>query len=77
MGLTHNLSVGGMFIGTDLPLEGGEPLAIEIGLSGRPYQMSAMVVWNRVDRGPETPRGMGVRLVDPPSAYNAFVKTLN
>ena len=77
VGLTHNVSVGGMFIGTDLPLEGGEPLAIEIGVSGKPCQMNGVVVWHRVAYGPETPRGMGVRLIDPPSNYNTFVKSLD
>lgn len=76
VGLTHNVSIGGMFIATDLPLDGGEPLSIEMALRGRRCQMGGLVVWTRVARGLDQPRGMGVRLVDPPSVYPDFISTL-
>lgn len=76
VGMTMNLSREGMFIGTALPLDAGEPVRIHVALQGEPIVLRGVVMWNRKRREPGRPAGMGVRLVDPPPIYPNFVQQL-
>ena len=56
-----NLSAGGAFLRSDLLLEAGEVLELELVAPGRSVMARAEVVWARRFPNGDQPAGMGVR----------------
>lgn len=73
---THDLSPGGMFVTALEPYHEGTVLDLEMEIYGCVAQMRGVVVWKRDKMEPGRPRGMGVRLLDPPPVYKLFVRGL-
>jgi len=79
VGLTMNLSSGGMFIKSSFIPTPGTKIEIEFPLSdGDKALMGGMVVWTK-DIPPEEndglpTRGMGVRILSAPGEYRLFVE---
>jgi type IV pilus assembly protein PilZ len=81
---SKDISQGGLFIGTSLPLEVGEQVRLRITLPGRdlPFALEGVVRWNAKptdrDKGPP---GMGIEFTDFGQEVQAelrrFVATLN
>jgi hypothetical protein len=60
-GKVRNLSIGGMFIKTILPLKPGIVFDVEIPMQPLNFRGSVKVAWTRlVDKGKERPYGMAV-----------------
>ncbi len=74
---TSNVSTGGMFVTAREPLPDETPLELEMTIFGCVAVMQGVVVWRRDELEPGRPRGMGIRLVDPPPVYKLFVHGLN
>jgi uncharacterized protein (TIGR02266 family) len=70
VGLTSNISSGGLFVATDEPLSRGDQLEVRFSIPGTDHVFSkrAEVVWTRpFDEGTSdrhNPCGAGVRLLD-------------
>lgn len=75
-GVTVNVSADGMFIGAVAPETDGRSLAIHLDLDGHTVPMRGFVMWNRRRSEPGRPKGMGVRLSEPPRLYQSFVAAL-
>jgi hypothetical protein len=73
---TLNLSSGGMFLLATLPPEAGTVLDLELEVYGCVACLKGIVVWVRRELGAGRPRGMGVRLLDPPPVYRLLVRGL-
>lgn len=77
VGRTRNLSAEGMFVETTLPIDEGDPLRIDINIERAMLELHGMVMWSRIRAGSrQFPAGMGIRLLDPPEDYRAFVFNL-
>jgi hypothetical protein len=74
---TANVSTGGMFVTAQVPLPEEAPLELELEIYGCTTLLRGVVVWRREKLEPGRPRGMGVRLLDPPPVYKLFVHALN
>lgn len=61
--LTHDLSLGGVFLESDLLFDVGSVLILLFELDGERHRVGGYVVWNRADPDTGTP-GMGVRFTD-------------
>jgi hypothetical protein len=61
-----NVSVGGVFVATDLSLAVGQVLELEIGLGDRaPFRVLARVSWfndPRAPKAPDLPQGYGIQI---------------
>ena len=75
-GVTVNVSLEGMFIGALHPEEEGQSLLIHLDVDGHIVPLRGLVMWSRDRSEPGRPKGMGVRLSEPPSLYHAFVSRL-
>src|SRR5262245_50002155 len=75
-GVTVNISPDGMFISAPAPEEDGQSLLINLEIDGHTVPLRGLVMWSRdrVDAG--RPKGMGVRLSEPPQIYQSFVTAL-
>ncbi len=73
---TANLSPSGLFVTTPHPLPVDTVLDLEMEIYGCIAAMRGVVCWNRNEVGAGQPRGMGVRLLDPPPVYKLFVRSL-
>ncbi|MBZ5637600.1 MAG: PilZ domain-containing protein [Acidobacteriia bacterium] len=73
---TANLSPEGMFLTAPEPPAVDTPLELEIEIFGCIATLRGVVVWRRDRLQPGRPRGMGVRLLDPPPVYKMFVQGL-
>lgn len=71
---TANLSPSGMFLTALQPLPAGTVLDLEMEIYGCTAQFRGEVAWTREELEPGKPRGMGVRLLDPPPVYKLFVR---
>lgn len=62
-----NLSVGGLFVATDLPLQVGQLIEMEVALQGRePFRVLARVSWYNdpeAPKAPDLPPGFGVQIM--------------
>jgi hypothetical protein len=76
LGTTANLSTGGMFVTAQSPLPEETPLDLEMEIFGCIAALRGTVMWRRERLEPGRPRGMGVRLLDPPAVYRLFVHGL-
>jgi Tfp pilus assembly protein PilZ len=74
--MTGNLSESGMFVSTMAPLDPGIFLRLMMSLETGPLGMKGEVMWNRPKIVLGRPVGMGVRLVEPPSIYQQFVREI-
>jgi hypothetical protein len=74
---TANVSTGGMFVTAQVPLPAEAPLDVELEIYGCTTLLRGVVVWRREKLEPGRPRGMGIRLLDPPPVYKLFVHALN
>jgi len=74
--MTANISESGMFVATMAPLDAGTVLRVMMSLETGPLGMRGEVVWNRPRIVLGRPIGMGVRLVEPPSLYQEFVREI-
>ena len=64
-GRVCNLSTGGMFIETVLPLEVGTVFDVEVPMQPLNYIGPVKVLWTRTrDEGPDNPYGMAVEWID-------------
>ncbi len=73
---TTNISAGGMFVTAPTPPPEETPLSLELEIFGCLASLRGVVVWRRGELQPGRPRGMGVRLVEPPPVYKLFVHGL-
>ncbi len=71
---TANLSLGGMFVTAPEPLPPDTVLDLEMEIYDCVAQMRGVVVWGRDRLEPGRPRGMGIRLLNPPPVYKLFVR---
>ncbi|MDX1389586.1 MAG: PilZ domain-containing protein [Acidobacteriota bacterium] len=76
VGLTVNLSRTGLFLGTSLPLKSGRPIRVDVSLGGEQAELRGVVMWNRRRDDSDRPAGMGIRLIELPDSYPAFVHKL-
>ena len=79
-GKVKNVSLGGLFVNSDLVPEQGDTVELRATTtSGAPLELTGMVWWTTND-GPETPfdheRGFGLRLLEENEAYRVFVENL-
>jgi hypothetical protein len=75
-GVTVNVSPDGMFIGAVSPESDGQSLVVVVDLDGQTIRLRGFVMWSRSRAEHGRPRGMGVRLSEPPSVYQAYVAAL-
>jgi hypothetical protein len=77
VGMTADLSRGGLFIITDRPLPTGKPLKMLLELEQYTVPLQGKVAWvrNRAEQG--RPAGMGIQLRNSPHLYARYVRTLN
>jgi uncharacterized protein (TIGR02266 family) len=77
VGRTRDLSVGGLFIETDVQIDVGAPLTVELDLQKKRFRFSAEVVWTLVGKDKKVV-GVGVRFISlsPPArkAIEDFMK---
>lgn len=73
---TANLSTGGMFVTAPEPPPAETALDLEMEIFGCIAGFRGEVVWTRERLEPGRPRGMGLRLLDPPPVYKLFVHGL-
>lgn len=73
---TLNVSAGGMFLLATEPPDPGAVLDLELEVFGCLANMRGIVAWVRRALGAGKPRGMGVRLLDPPPVYKLLVRGL-
>ncbi len=74
---TENVSVGGLFIKTDNPLEPGEQFVLKLQLPGLtdPMKIKCEVAWARKQGGEtDDPNGMGVKFVEITNKDNQALK---
>jgi hypothetical protein len=69
-----NLSVGGMFLMAPEPLPLETVLDLELKIYDCIAHLRGIVVWARERLEPGHPRGMGIRLLNPPPVYKLFVR---
>jgi Tfp pilus assembly protein PilZ len=74
--MTGNLSESGLFVATMAPPDPGTALRLMMSLETGPLGMKGEVVWKRPTIVLGRPIGMGVRLFDPPSLYQEFVREI-
>ena len=76
VGQARDLSMGGLFVETAVPVPMGSAVTIDLVLDGKKHVLLAEVVW-ALDASDGTTLGVGVRLIDLPprtrSAILAFV----
>lgn len=75
-GVTVNVSCDGMFVGVASPAESGRSLLIHLDLGGHTLPLHGLVMWTRLRGEPSRPRGMGIRLSEPPPFYQSLVAAL-
>ncbi len=76
---SQDLSMGGAFLRTDLLLEEGEPIEVEISLPGsnRVLHAQARVAWIRRDESAEGSPGMGIQFASmSPADHDALAAYL-
>lgn len=73
---TANLSPSGLFVTTPHPLPAETMVDLEMEIYGCIASMRGVVCWTREEVGAGRPRGMGLRLLDPPPVYKLFVRSL-
>jgi hypothetical protein len=74
---THDLSEGGAFLKSDLLLEDGDPIALEVPLGDRRFIVAAKVVRTTKEVLAHSGAGMGIAFVDPPKEFlNALQQLL-
>src|SRR5690349_19683756 len=71
---THDLSTGGAFLKSDLLLEQGDAIALEVRLGEQAFRVSAMVVRTSKEVLAVSGAGMGIAFVDPPPALIAALE---
>ena len=75
-GTTANLSVGGIYLATDKPIEKGKRVRMLLDVQAYTIPLVGTVAWVRVNEEPGKPKGMGVRLHEPPALYQRYVATV-
>jgi hypothetical protein len=77
VGMTADLSRGGLFIITDRPIPSGKPLKMLLELEQYTVPLQGKVAWvrNKAEQG--RPAGMGIQLRNAPHLYARYVRTLN
>jgi uncharacterized protein (TIGR02266 family) len=71
-GRTRDISVGGLFIETNIALAIGTPLTVDLTLMKKHLQLDVEIVWSLVGDG-EEPAGVGVTFVNlPPTAKKSI-----
>jgi len=70
---TANLSPGGIYIATDKPMEKGKQIRMLLDVQAYTIPLSGTVAWVRVNEEAGKPRGMGVRLLQPPALFLRYV----
>lgn len=73
---TWDLSPSGMFVTAIAPSDPGTVFDVEIQIFDGVARMRGAVAWTRRLLEAGRPRGMGVRLLDPPPVYKMFVRSL-
>ena len=74
--MTANVSECGLFVATMAPLDSGAALRLMVSLETGPLGMKGEVVWSRPKIVLGRPVGMGVRLDEPPSLDQEFVREI-
>jgi uncharacterized protein (TIGR02266 family) len=72
-GRTHDISVGGLFIETNVALPIGTRLTVDLKLMKKHLPAEAEVIWVLVGEG-EQPTGFGVRFLDLPAAVKKSIE---
>jgi len=74
VGLTENLSEGGLFVATGEPLELGDKFYIQLAVAGRQIAAEVEVRWIRPSGRPGLPAGVGVRFLSLDTASEAHLQ---
>jgi hypothetical protein len=76
-GATRDLSEGGLFVVTDVPVSPGAQLGLLLELEYGPVPLRGAVAWSQAAARAGRPAGMGVKLLDPPTIYVRYVRALS
>jgi len=77
VGMTADLSAGGLFVITDRPPDEGQPVKLLLELEGFTVPLAGKVAWMRRRAVQGRPAGMGIQLKNPPNLYGRYVRTLD
>ena len=72
-GRTHDISVGGLFIETNVALPIGTKLTVDLKLMNKQLRADGEVIWALVGEGDEH-AGVGVRFVDLPGSVKKSIE---
>jgi hypothetical protein len=76
IGMSADLSRGGLFIITDHPLPVGQDIRILLELERYTVPLRGKVAWSRTRAEQGRPAGMGIQLRNPPNLYARYVSSL-
>ena len=79
LGVTGNISVGGMFVATPFSLQRGDRVTVRLSIldEAEPVEIEAEICWSRrTSAGDDKPAGIGVRFIDPLLQAVIFVRVL-
>src|SRR6266851_4122503 len=72
-GRTRDISLGGLFIDTDIGLPIGAPIDVKLALDGSEYTLSCEVIWGLTDEARRTV-GIGLRFLQVPGAASRAIE---
>ena len=79
LGVTRNISVGGMFVATPFSLQRGDRVTARLSIldEAEPVEIEAEIRWSRrTSDGDDKPVGIGLRFIDPLLEAMIFVRVL-
>lgn len=79
LGVTRNISIGGMFVTTPFSLTRGDRVTVRLSIldEAEPVEIEAEIRWSRrTSDGDDKPAGVGLRFVDPLLQATIFVRVL-
>jgi hypothetical protein len=76
LGMTADLSRGGLFIVAERPLAAGQSIRMLLELDQYTVPLMGKVAWQRAKAEQGRPAGMGIQLRNPPHLYARFIRSL-
>jgi Tfp pilus assembly protein PilZ len=74
-GKVKNVSLGGLFVDTDLIPDQGDTIRIRMSPDGKPLDVTGMVWWTtRETKSRKKIQGFGLRVLEDNEVYRAFVE---
>lgn len=77
VGMTSDLSRGGLFVISDRPLPAGSTIKMLLELEQYSVPLVGKVAWHRDNAEQGRPAGMGIQLKNPPHLYARYVATMD